>query len=80
MKETDPYGVVARTVSYSKSLPLFAGPFFPIVLLHWGHVENFVMGYQICFALTACGVFGLLAIIANTTEATNRAATVLTGP
>ena len=46
-----------------------ADAFFPIVLLHWGHVENFVMGYQICFALTACGVFGLLAIIANTTEA-----------
>ncbi len=45
-----------------------ADAFFPIVLLHWGHVENFVMGYQICFALTACGVFGLLAIIANTTE------------
>lgn len=46
-----------------------ADAFFPIVLLHWGHVENFVMGYQICFALTACGVFGLLAIISNTTEA-----------
>ncbi len=45
-----------------------ADAFFPIAILHWGHVENFVMGYQICFALTACGVFGLLAIIATTTE------------
>jgi len=26
---------------------------FPALLLHWGHAENFLMGYQICFALVA---------------------------
>lgn len=60
---------LARRIRGQSSI---ADAFFPIALLHWGHVENFVMGYQICFALTACGVFGLLAVIANTTEA-NRA-------
>ena len=24
---------------------------FPALLLHWGHAENFLMGYQLCFAL-----------------------------
>src|SRR5262245_27674593 len=33
--------------------PHWADTFFPVSLLHVGHWENFVMGYQICFALFA---------------------------
>jgi hypothetical protein len=37
--------------------------FFPVSLLHVGHWENFVMGYQLCFALFCCLV-SLLAVVA----------------
>ncbi len=33
--------------------------FIPVGLLNWGHVENFLMGYQLCFVLVcgfACGM------------------------
>jgi hypothetical protein len=41
--------------------------FFPLTLLHAGHWENWVMGYQICFALYTVGVtlFALLVITAQ---------------
>jgi hypothetical protein len=34
--------------------PDWADAFFPVSLLHLGHWENFIMGYQICFALFTC--------------------------
>ena len=36
---------------------------FPVLLLHAGHTENILMGYQIAFTFTVCflGVFALLA-------------------
>jgi hypothetical protein len=37
--------------------------FFPLVFLHWGHHENLLMGYQVCFALIA-GLVGALAVVA----------------
>src|SRR5262249_41417887 len=43
--------------------PLWADAFFPISLLHIGHWENFLMGYQICFVLFAVLVT-LLAVVA----------------
>src|SRR5579885_2808841 len=39
--------------------PAWADVFVPVGLLNWGHVENFLMGYQVCFALAcalACGM------------------------
>ena len=29
----------------------WADVLFPTLLLHWGHAENFLMGYQLCFVL-----------------------------
>ena len=48
----------------------FADAFFPITLLHTGHYENLVMGYQICFMMIA--VFsGLLLRVIVLTDRTN---------
>jgi hypothetical protein len=41
--------------------------FFPVSLLHLGHWENFVMGYQLCFALFCCLV-SCLGVVAITTK------------
>src|SRR5262245_45078017 len=47
-----------------RGTPQWADAFFPISMLHLGHWENFIMGYQICFVLfavlvTALGVVAL---------------------
>jgi hypothetical protein len=44
--------------------------FFPISLLHVGHWENFVMGYQLCFALFCCLVTGLAVVALETQRET----------
>lgn len=44
--------------------------FFPVSLLHIGHWENFVMGYQLCFALFAALASGLVAVALRATPAT----------
>jgi len=41
--------------------------FFPVSLLHLGHWENFIMGYQLCFVLFCCLVT-CLAVIAIQTQ------------
>lgn len=41
--------------------------FFPLTLLHAGHWENWIMGYQLCFALYTVGVT-LLIVVALTAE------------
>ena len=43
--------------------------FFPISLLHIGHWENFVMGYQVCFVLFAVLATGLAVTTLHTTRA-----------
>lgn len=42
--------------------PNWADAFFPVSLLHIGHWENLVMGYQLCFALFAALATGLVAV------------------
>ncbi|MBN9120574.1 MAG: hypothetical protein J0I06_15715 [Planctomycetes bacterium] len=42
--------------------------FFPISLLHTGHWENFVMGYQVCFALFAVLTTALAVVALRTTR------------
>jgi hypothetical protein len=53
-----------RLAEALRGAPHWADAFFPISLLHLGHWENFLMGYQVCFALvcvlaTAVGVVAL---------------------
>lgn len=42
--------------------------FFPISLLHIGHWENFVMGYQVCFVLFAVLATALAVVALRTTR------------
>lgn len=48
----------------------WADAFFPVSLLHVGHWENFVMGYQVCFALFAV-LATALAVVALRADRTN---------
>jgi hypothetical protein len=59
-----------RLAARLRGRPSVADLFFPAGLLHWGHVENLVMGYQVNFALTLAGVVGLLALAATVVPAT----------
>lgn len=52
-----------RLAAQLRGKPHWADAFFPISLLHIGHWENFVMGYQLCFALF-CVLVTALAVIA----------------
>lgn len=48
-----------RYLAAVRGRPAWADVFVPVGLLNWGHVENFLMGYQFCFALVcvlACGM------------------------
>ncbi len=47
--------------------PEWVDAFFPVSLLHLGHWENFIMGYQLCFALFCCLVT-CLAVVAIQTQ------------
>jgi hypothetical protein len=44
--------------------------FFPVSLLHLGHWENFVMGYQLCFVLFCCLATGLVVVLLKTKKET----------
>ncbi len=44
----------------SRGRPDWADAFFPLSLLHVGHCENLLMGYQLCFVLAAGFAFGVL--------------------
>ena len=50
--------------------PAWPDAFFPVSLLHLGHWENFIMGYQICFALFLVLVTGLVVVALRTTRET----------
>lgn len=52
-----------------RTRPHWADAFFPVSLLHIGHWENFVMGYQICFVLFAVLATGLVVVALRTTKA-----------
>lgn len=52
-----------------RGAPHVADAFFPISLLHIGHWENLVMGYQLCFALFAALATGLIAVALRITPA-----------
>lgn len=48
--------------------PHWADAFFPISMLHIGHWENFIMGYQICFVLFAALVAALAVVALRITR------------
>jgi hypothetical protein len=48
-----------RLAESLRGRPHWADLFFPVSLLHIGHWENFVMGYQLCFALFCVLATGL---------------------
>ncbi|MBA4064451.1 MAG: hypothetical protein C0501_12205 [Isosphaera sp.] len=50
--------------------PAWPDAFFPVSLLHLGHWENFVMGYQLCFALFTVLVTGLVVVALRATRET----------
>jgi hypothetical protein len=49
--------------------PHWADAFFPVSLLHVGHWENFIMGYQLCFALYTVLATGLVVVALRATRA-----------
>lgn len=51
-----------RFAARVRGAPNWADAFFPVSLLHIGHWENLVMGYQLCFALFAALATGLVAV------------------
>ena len=57
-----------RLADRLRGRPHWADMFFPVSLLHIGHWENFVMGYQICFALFAVLATGLAVVALRTTR------------
>jgi hypothetical protein len=57
-----------RLADRLRGRPHWADVFFPVSLLHIGHWENFVMGYQICFALFAVLATGLVVVALQATR------------
>jgi hypothetical protein len=53
-----------RLAARFRGRPDWVDAFFPVSLLHVGHWENFIMGYQLCFVLFCCLVtcLGVVAI------------------
>jgi hypothetical protein len=56
-----------RVAARLRGRPEWYDAFFPVALLHLGHWENFIMGYQLCFALFCCLVC-VLAVVALQTQ------------
>ena len=52
-----------RLAASLRGRPDWPDLFFPISLLHFGHWENFLLGYQICFALFLVLVMGLVTVV-----------------
>jgi hypothetical protein len=57
-----------RLADRLRGKPVWADAFFPISLLHVGHWENLVMGYQICFVLFCVLATGLGVVALRTTR------------
>ena len=57
-----------RLADQLRGRPHWADLFFPVSLLHIGHWENFIMGYQICFVLFCVLVTGLAVVALRVTR------------
>ncbi len=58
-----------RLADKLRGKPHWADAFFPVSLLHIGHWENFVMGYQVCFVLFAVLATSLVVVALRITHA-----------
>ena len=56
-----------RLAAILRGSPHWANAFFPLSLLHVGHCENLLMGYQLCFILAAALVWGVLELALRST-------------
>jgi hypothetical protein len=52
---------------WRRGRPHWADAFFPLTLLHVGHCENLLMGYQLCFVLASALAFGVLELAVRAT-------------
>lgn len=59
-----------RLTSRLRGRPDWTDVFFPVSLLHLGHWENFLLGYQICFTLFTVLVTGLIVVALRATRLT----------
>jgi hypothetical protein len=59
-----------RLAAQFRGRPAWPDVFFPVSLLHLGHWENFIMGYQICFVLFTVLVTGIGVVALQATRAT----------
>ena len=59
-----------RLAARLRGRPAWPDAFFPVSLLHLGHWENFIMGYQICFVFFAVLVTGLVVVALRATRET----------
>lgn len=59
-----------RYAARLRGRPDWPDAFFPVSLLHLGHWENFIMGYQLCFVTYAVVVTGLVVVALNASRAT----------
>ncbi|MCS6864691.1 MAG: hypothetical protein RMJ56_17825 [Gemmataceae bacterium] len=59
-----------RLAATLRGRPDWSDAFFPISMLHIGHWENFVMGYQICFVFFTLLVMGLVVVALHIRPAT----------
>jgi hypothetical protein len=59
-----------RLASRLRGYPYWTDLFFPVSLLHLGHWENFLLGYQICFTLFTILVTGLIVVAVFATRRT----------
>ncbi|MBP3959403.1 hypothetical protein J8F10_29520 [Gemmata sp. G18] len=59
---------LVRLADKLRGKPHWADAFFPVSLLHIGHWENFVMGYQVCFVLFAVLTTSLVVIVLRITR------------
>ncbi len=68
-----------RLADALRGRPHWADAFFPVSLLHIGHWENLVMGYQVCFVLFCALATGLTVVALRTTKANAARSGVLAG-
>ncbi len=66
-----------RLAAHLRGVPSLADAFFPLTLLHVGHCENLMMGYQLCFALASTLSFQMLELALRLTRANAPRTTLL---
>jgi len=58
-----------RLAAWLRGAPHWADAFFPVGVLHFGHCENLLMGYQLCFVLASALVGCVLELALRLTPA-----------